>query len=348
MATGVIVCNAQRVLTGEPDDRGHRQGEYFDDYLPYYLMYWDEILLLDSRIYPTRLTPEEFCRPSLAHPLNPYYERLLKSPLLHKITCEIEDLEAVQRLNGHFDLGPVLEEMELKTGHKWDVDDLIRAETDMRIESLSGRMMVEEHTRILLNKACEVSQKTPGKWSIQLGGEWKHIVDSSELEHEDRLTADLALVSCLPVPRADTPLEEVLEFKHDRNDELVALRYSLEELYMEITSASDTERATQYKVELLTNAIYDLNRAHDETWMDKVLASRTVTLDISSATIIPGAVTAALVGDRLNSPLMGIGIGAAQTLLSSIKLNLSLTPEPTQLIGNQVDLRYISSMKTAN
>ena len=56
----------------EPDDRGHRQGEFFDDYLPYYLMYWVEILLLNSRIYPIRLTPEEFCRPSLAHPQNPY------------------------------------------------------------------------------------------------------------------------------------------------------------------------------------------------------------------------------------------------------------------------------------
>ena len=115
----------------------------------------------------------------------------------------------------------------------------IRAETNMRIDSFSGRMMVEEHTRLLLNKATEVSRETPGKWSIQFRGQWQHIVDSSELEHEDRLTADLALVSCLPVPRAGIPLEEVLEFKHDRNDELVALRYSLVELYMEITSARD-------------------------------------------------------------------------------------------------------------
>ncbi len=189
--------------------------------------------------------------------------------------------------------------------------------------------------------AAKLINKNPGQWAIHQSCD--HLVVPNGMS-SDLITADLALNQCLPVPKPDTPLDKVLDFKMRHNDELLALRSTLDELYLEITKSADIPRSKIVQIQRLEQAIKDLNQVAKQSWSERLLASRKISLDIKFKSLVQGAVAAGLVGSNFNNPLIGIIAGAAKTITSSMKFEVSISPQLRAPLGQQIDLSYLSSM----
>jgi hypothetical protein len=74
----------------------------------------------------------------------------------------------------------------------------------------------------------------------------------------------VSLHRALPVPDKDVPLQDILEFRTKRSDELIALRRHLEEIYGRIVSAGDSDLALKTELERLQQAINDYTKVFHE------------------------------------------------------------------------------------
>jgi hypothetical protein len=206
----------------------------------------------------------------------------------------------------------------------------------------SGSDLTKIHFQGLAQIATTLINENPGQWAIHQSCD--HLIIPSGMTSEF-ITADLELAQCLPVPKSDIPLDKVLDFKMRHADELLALRMTLDELYLEITKSSDIPRSKIVQIQRLEQAIKDLDQVAKQSWGERLLASRKVSLDINYGSLTQGAVTAGLVGTTFSNPLIGLIAGAAQTIASSMKFEVSVTPQLGSARGQQVDLSYLSAIK---
>jgi hypothetical protein len=213
--------------------------------------------------------------------------------------------------------------------------------------SISGRFnggdLASLHFQGLAQVAASLTNKNPGQWAIHQSGDQIIIPDnmSSEL-----VTADFQLTRCLPVPKADLPLDKLLEFKLKRLDELLALRASLDELYLEISKSADIPRSKIAQIQRLESAIRDLDKVAQQSWGERLLASRKVSLDINYGSVMAGAVSGGLAGATFANPLVGVIAGATHALVSSLKFEVSVSKQLSASQGKQLDLSYLSSIKS--
>ncbi|MBL4794783.1 MAG: hypothetical protein JKY24_04595 [Pseudomonadales bacterium] len=113
------------------------------------------------------------------------------------------------------------------------------------------------------------NQKTePGSWTLaQLSG----VPFYSQAQAG--IAVDFELYGMLPVPSENTPLADILEFKEQRPDEIIALRTYLDEIYQKIISSADIPRANNTEISKLEIAIKDLNKALNESVINQTVSS---------------------------------------------------------------------------
>jgi hypothetical protein len=90
-------------------------------------------------------------------------------------------------------------------------------------------------------------------------------LSSSQLRIVEGNIIELELYQVLPVPSSDVPLDEVLQFKLKRQDELTRFRHAMDKLILELGKAEDKVRALEYGKAELEIALADLHRLLDET-----------------------------------------------------------------------------------
>lgn len=150
----------------------------------------------------------------------------------------------------------------------------------------------------------------------------------------------VTLAGALPVPNADVPINEILEFKERRSDELGALHIALDELYIDILKSPDQNLSTQKAFEQLKLDIENLNKVSFD-WF-----KLTKKYDISAEFNLNGRdlVIAATSGGLLNGSLgldmqLGAAIGAiVSTLKVSVKATATLNTTESKKI-----LSYVSN-----
>lgn len=76
----------------------------------------------------------------------------------------------------------------------------------------------------------------PGIWSL-LQGEKSLLVNNLAANLIDDFGISLELIRAIPVPAADVPLNEILEFKEKRKDELMIFRENIDQLVLEIQNS---------------------------------------------------------------------------------------------------------------
>jgi len=209
--------------------------------------------------------------------------------------------------------------------------------------TFDGSDLANLHFQGLAQVATSLTSKNPGQWAIHQSGD--QVIVPANMSSE-LVTADFQLSRCLPVPKADYPLDKLLEFKLKRSDELLALRASLDELYLEITKSADSPRSKIAQIQRLEGAIHDLDKIAQQTWGERLLASRKVSLDLNYGALMNGAVSGGLVGTTFANPLVGIITGAAHSLVSSLKFEVSVSNQLSAPHGSQLDLSYLSSIKS--
>lgn len=208
--------------------------------------------------------------------------------------------------------------------------------------TFNGSDLAKIHFQGLAEIASTLTTKNPGQWVIHQSGD--QLVVPSNLSTE-LVTADFELSKCLPVPKKEIPIDKVLDFKVRHSDELQALREVLDELYLEISKSADIPRSKIAQITRLEKAIKDLDTVAQQSWGERLLASRKVSLDINYGNLGQGAVTAGIVGTSFSNPLLGLIVGAAHTVISGMKFEVSLSSQLSSPSGKQIDLSYLSSLK---
>ena len=209
--------------------------------------------------------------------------------------------------------------------------------------TFNGSDLANLHFQGLAQVAASLTNKNPGQWAIHQSGDQLIVPDNMS---SDLVTADIQLARCLPVPKPDFPLDKLLEFKLKRSDELLALRASLDELYLEISKSADIPRSKIAQIQRLESAIRDLDKVAEQSWGERLLASRKVSLDINYGSVMTGAVSGGVVGATFANPLAGVIVGATHALVSSLKFEVSVSKQLSASQGNQLDLSYLSSLKS--
>ena len=82
----------------------------------------------------------------------------------------------------------------------------------------------------------DLENREPGVWSLSQG-EKSLFVNNSAANLIDESGISLELIRAIPVPAADVPLNEILEFKEKRKDELMIFRAHIDQLVNEIQNS---------------------------------------------------------------------------------------------------------------
>lgn len=138
---------------------------------------------------------------------------------------------------------------------------------------------------------------------------------------EIRRTLRLDLTNTLPVPSRDVPIEDVLDFKLRRGDELRRLHNALDEIYLDVLRSPDQELSSRKAVADLAKAIGDISTVSLERWSktSKFDYSVNFNLDRSSLPLAIAAGSAGAAFDFFSSAFsvpIGAVIGSLSQLLS--------------------------------
>lgn len=191
--------------------------------------------------------------------------------------------------------------------------------------------------------AYQMHDKDPGRWTI-------HYPDALSLSGNktaEMYTAKIELLNCLPIPRADIPLNELLDFKLRKRDELIGLREALDELYAKIASSNDIPHSKLSEISRLEKAMVDWSKCDDGNIFSRLLSTRTTIADVGLREVAVGAWSGLAVGSQWSTdPIVGLGLsalGAASGAASNIRFEFSTSRQLKN--SAQLDLSYLSSMK---
>jgi len=113
------------------------------------------------------------------------------------------------------------------------------------------------------------------------------------------------LYGALQIPDGEVPLENILEFKEKRRDELLALRHHLDDVYQKIISSPDKALAELSEIEKIDRAISDYLRAISEQKFSLTKTSLQANFSFNKAT------TASIGATAIGLPLTGALLAGA-------------------------------------
>ena len=162
----------------------------------------------------------------------------------------------------------------------------------------------------------QFESETPGMWSLGGGKNSLLIKGNMATQNSGSL---LQLLNALPVPKEDTPLAEILEFKRKRRPELLALREYIEQLSMEISSSADSVDSLNEKLRLLDVACSDLLITTREYQLPFYLSNLSASLNFDYKNLAVAASTWAsteLLGLNLTSKTLATFAATAGSMIS--------------------------------
>jgi hypothetical protein len=137
---------------------------------------------------------------------------------------------------------------------------------------------------------------------------------------QERNVLRVTLANALPVPSLETPINEILEFKEKRKDELNELHETLDELYEEVLRSPDPELATKRAVSRLKDSILNIDAASTERFAKSRKYDFSAQLNLNGKDIVVSASAGALIdffSSGFSIPLATV----AGAVASLIKIN---------------------------
>lgn len=178
----------------------------------------------------------------------------------------------------------------------------------------------------------QLNQQQPGKWTLAQG-EDSFLIKEGVLETGRGYLANL--YRAVPVPDKDVPLQDILEFREKRSDELFAIRNEIGNLYDEVRNSIDLDFSLQQCINRIDKACTDLIKVKKERKLPFRLSDVQLNFNLPIGKCLLGFI----VGQQINMPLTGAIIGLATE--TSISFNISCGfkgLEPTS-----TPYRYVSS-----
>ncbi|EIJ0971155.1 hypothetical protein LH716_004246 [Vibrio vulnificus] len=164
------------------------------------------------------------------------------------------------------------------------------------------------------------------------------VLPSSFQSQQRNLRFDL--INALPVPQGDVPIEELLEFKYRRKDQLKVLHKSLDDLYIQIISSPDPTFTSLRAVSDLKVAISELNQVSNERWKKTNKYDFSAQLNLDGGKLVQGVAAGAafdFFSNPTDLPLGAIAGGIASMIKLQAKVSTAFEPAK-----NQSSLGYLS------
>lgn len=178
-------------------------------------------------------------------------------------------------------------------------------------------------------------------WIVHQIGSEIVIPDKFSFQQE---TVKVVLVNALPVPDGETPINEILEFKERRKDQLVELHEAIDGLYFEVLNSPDPELATKKAVTRFKTSIEGINAVANEKFKKTRKYDLTAELNLNGKDIVSGASAGAVIdffSTGFSIPIATI-VGALAALIK-VKANLTYTFEPAKENSKLSYLSYASN-----
>jgi hypothetical protein len=169
----------------------------------------------------------------------------------------------------------------------------------------------------------------PGVWSLATGA---NAVSFPEADFDPGRGVLVSLYRAIPVPDKDVPIQDILEFRARRRDELITLRNYLEDIYERIISAGDGALALDKEIERLKSAVDDHVKVSRESGFKLRL------VDIEANLNFVPAVTTAAVSYFAGAPFVASIIAG-----SAAALNVKIGPSLKRHKATATPFKYVSS-----
>lgn len=193
----------------------------------------------------------------------------------------------------------------------------------------------EVYSRMQLAVLNHNNSKNEGIWSLaQPNGKLFLNKDESVLTRN----LQVELYNSVPVPTVNVNLEDILNFKERRRDELEEFRCLMDEMYVSIMNSPDKDLSKDSAVYKLQNKIAELNKVMNESKIEKFLSSVKIQLDYSGI----GAMIGAFAGHSLNNSIASTIVGViGGTAISSIKVGSEISLKPKKIPQGLKDYAYL-------
>lgn len=187
----------------------------------------------------------------------------------------------------------------------------------------------------------DLEEKEPGQWSLSASAEYdlKSFLG-------DRLVPDrgitVSLHQAIPIPTGNVALEDLLEFKQKRTDELDALRKELDSYKQLVTSATDRAEVFATQRDRIDVACVDLITVIREKKIPIYLSDMSFEIDLKGSAVATMIDATIALSDNLdlhgvNKYLAILGV----TALSSIKLKSGSGIRSNKTKLRQNSFRYV-------
>lgn len=222
-------------------------------------------------------------------------------------------------------------------------DELIRCQAIERPRiTFQGSFGGDVLTNAILScQTVIASEKVKDKnidWCIHQFGQ------SLSLPQQYKETKDVIrfdLINALPVPSAETPIADILEFKQRRADELNELHHALDDIYIEILKSPDTDLTSKKQISDLKEKISNLHRAQSESFSKTKKFDLSLDLNISGKDLMLAASSGAVIDflhNGLTMPIATMVGGVVSCLKISAKQSVTFSPA-----AKNKNLAYLSS-----
>jgi hypothetical protein len=201
----------------------------------------------------------------------------------------------------------------ISTSHSRDEEFLERAGFLTRPNYMFMGDMAQGVAKMQIQAFADHDAREPGQWSLAQG-------ENSFFLHDKLLEPDagalLELQRAIPIPDKDVPLNEVLEFKRRRNDELQRLRAELDGFIATINQAEDKEAELQKHIATIDAACADALRVSHEWQFPVRLTNFKASFDLRPiVTAIAGSASYILASElRLSAAILGAAVATAPAL----------------------------------
>ncbi|MBA6339279.1 hypothetical protein H4J57_19005 [Colwellia sp. BRX8-7] len=157
----------------------------------------------------------------------------------------------------------------------------------------------------------------PGKWSM---AQSEGIIIGQCNSQNTEACLVFNLINSIQLPDRLVPINEILEFKEKRRDELLAFHSYLEDIYLRVSVSKDIPRSKTHELAKLELAISEYNKTVREKFPKRLLSSLRIILDRSLLTSAGMAMGAASLAPSIGLPALGAGamVGSASFAIQSI------------------------------
>lgn len=196
------------------------------------------------------------------------------------------------------------------------------------------------HADAMIQAFTELNTAEPGLWAMSGGDDsyLKRLMQGSDQAGRGIL---VSMFRSIPTPKANVPLDELLEFRHRRHIEFLLLRIEVEKLYERVLSSGDAHQAlitAQTEIELRAR---DAIRVAKESRLGFRLSDWTINLNIDTSKLVEAGAAAAIgeiIGQKVGLGGIGAIVGGAVPFMG-----ISWIWAPTSLHSDQ-PFRYVTKL----